>query len=311
MSSMSVSVIALDVGGTHVRSACVNQQGECLAHARRLAELSKIAHLSKPEAEQHVLDVLQKAIAAVAPATAPIGIAFPGFVRGETGVVASSPNLPHLHDFPLAELLQQRLQTPVFVANDALAACVGEHRFGVGQGYDHLLHLTLGTGVGAGLVLHHKPYAGTQGMAMEMGHLCLVPKGRVCACGARGCLEAYASASAVAAIYQQRSADAVDAETVCRRADEGDAIAKQVLAEAGAYLGAAIAEALTLLDLQQVSLSGGLTGAWSHFYPALMQALNAGLIPPMKNTIHVQRSHLDDQAGLLGAAALAFQGVSP
>jgi glucokinase len=308
-------VLAADVGGTNVRVAIVDAAGHIHARHRQQAELSRLQAGTPDEAARQVLSVLEAAFRPLrdaAPDAIGIGIGFPGFFRAHSGVLAASPNVPGLVDFPLAERLSQRLGLPVAAHNDALTACLGEARFGAGKGHAHLMHITLGTGVGGGVVIDGAPYAGEGGMSMEIGHLRVVdpadPGARPCGCGGRGCLETYASATAVAARYAKEAGrDGVTPIEIHERAGSGEALAQRVLTEAGAYLGQAIAEAAKLLDIRTVTVGGGLSLAWEWLHPALMARMEERLIPPQRGQVQVLHSTLGDDAGLLGAAALALE----
>ncbi len=306
-----MNVLALDAGGTNIRLAIVDANGVIHARLTRQAKLSSLNASSTHEAGGYVIRTLTVAIKkmlANRTGIQAIGIGFPGFFRQDTGILAASPNIPQLTEFPLAEQLARSLPLPVHIHNDATLAALGEFRFGTGRGKPALLHLTLGTGVGGGLVLNGVPYSGESGMAMEIGHLCVQPEGRPCGCGGTGCLEAYASATAVLDRYHEAGGcRATEAAEIYRRAKKKDAVAKQVLEEAGSALGYAIAQAVTLLDVHHASLSGGLTGAWDLLSPPLLERMNTRLIAPMKGTVEVHRSSLGDDAGLLGAAALALE----
>lgn len=311
-------VLAADVGGTNIRVAVVDDAGAVHARHRQQAELSQLQAANPDEAAGQVLAALEAAFRPLldeAPDAAGIGIGFPGFFRGDSGVLAASPNVPGLVDFPLAEQLSRQLGLPVTAHNDALAACLGEFRFGAGKGGTHLMHLTLGTGIGGGAVIDGVPYAGEGGMSMEIGHMRVVdpadPGARPCGCGGRGCLETYASATAVAARYAKAAGrDWVTPIEIHERAGAGEALAQQVLTEAGAYLGQAIAEAARLLDIRTVTIGGGLSLAWEWLHPPLVERLEARVIPPQRGRIRVLHSSLGDDAGLLGAAALALTDVN-
>ncbi|RLL53704.1 ROK family protein [Mariprofundus sp. EBB-1] len=305
-------ILAADIGGTNLRLAITDQTGKILDESRVQAELSLHNAASKRAAEAHIITTISHGIHTFLKQSSyranSIGIGFPGFFHGQTGVLASSPNLPLLHDFRLAELLSNSIDKPVAVQNDALCAAIGEHRFGAGQGQNNLLHITLGTGVGGGLILNHKPYGGEHGMAMEFGHLCVeraVGNSRPCGCGNTGCLESYASASAVIQIYQEKTGLRCSAKDIYHKARSGDDVAQRILTQAGTYLGMAIAETIKLLDISTITVSGGLSGAWPIIHPALIESLDANLIPPLKGKTTVLQSTLADNAGLLGAAAIA------
>ena len=302
--------LAADVGGTNIRLAIIDQHGQILQESRVQAELSQQSVTLQANAEQQVIHTLALAMQpmlnqSVYPIES-IGVGFPGFFRGDTGILAASPNLPLLHDFPLADLLSNRLKRPVFVQNDALCAAIGEHQHGAGQGKNNLLHITLGTGVGSGLILNNTPYSGEHGMAMEFGHLCIEHHhGRLCGCGNYGCVEAYASATAVVKRFTEKCGGKHDAKEVFELALQCNDCAEKIMREAGQYLGMAIAEAIKLLDVTTITVSGGLSNAWDLLYPALKDELDTNLISPLKGKVNVLRSNLDDNAGLLGAAAIA------
>jgi len=297
-------ILAADIGGTNIRAALVAADGSIAEEQRTQIDLG-----DRNMTESQLVDKLTNCFAEIIkahPQIKAIGAGFPGFFLGGPGVLKTSPNLPKLKNAALASQLSNHLGISVTLQNDALCAAMGEARFGAGKGADNLLHITLGTGVGGGLVLNQKAYTGEFGMAMEFGHLRVVrgDGARQCGCGGKGCVEAYASATAVALRYAEATGHYTDAKGVFERAEIGDQDATRILISAGAYLGESIAEAIKLLDVHTVTISGGLIGAWSLLHPAIMASLEANLIPPLKGTIRVLPSTLRDNAGLLGAAAL-------
>jgi glucokinase len=302
-------VIAADIGGTNIRLAVIDPQGEIVAESRYRAALSRHGELSQATAETHVIKTLCETIQPFAErhGIERLGMGFPGFFHGRTGLLAASPNLPLLQEFALAARLSEALGIAVQVENDALCAAIGEQKYGAGQGRANLLHITLGTGVGSGLILNNIPYSGEHGMAMEFGHLCIEHHdGRLCGCGNHGCVEAYASATALIRRFNEIcNCELADAKTIFEQARAGHTCAVTITDEAGRYLGMAIAEAVKLLDVTTVTVSGGLTGGWDILYPPLIGELNNNLIAPQKGRVEVLRSRLDDNAGLLGAAAIA------
>ena len=310
-------VLALDVGGTHLRGAVVDRAGSILTQVKIKSELSKTDFDTPQQAEYHVLRVLSECLQNLKekhPESRAAGIGFPGFFRGGTGIVEASPNIPQLHEFDLAGALSGQLGISVSAQNDALLAALGEFRFGVGKGLSQLIHVTLGTGVGGGAILSNAPYSGDGGMAMEIGHLRVEPQdsksARMCGCGNRGCLETYASATAVAARFMEASGHQVnDARQVYELATGGDATARRILEESGDYLGRALAEAVKLLDIRNISISGGLASAWDILHPAMASSLEHELIPPLRGRVRIHRSTLGDNAGLLGAATLAMKAL--
>jgi len=302
-------VLAADIGGTNIRLAIVDPQGQIVAESRIQAELSRHAEISQAAAETHVIRTLTEAIRPFASQhdINCLGMGFPGFFHSQRGLLIGSPNLPLLQNFALAGRLSDALAMNVSVENDALCAAIGEQKFGAGQGRANLLHITLGTGIGSGLILNNTPYSGEHGMAMEFGHLCIEHRdGRLCGCGNYGCVEAYASATALMKRFTEIcQCEVTDAKSIFEQARQGHACAVTITNEAGIYLGMAIAEAVKLLDVTTITISGGLSGGWDILYPALKRELNNNLISPLKGKVDVLRSKLDDNAGLLGAASIA------
>ncbi|WP_018293743.1 ROK family protein [Mariprofundus ferrooxydans] len=298
-------ILAADIGGTNIRTAVVDSDGTLLHEHNVTARLSDpdlsadaiitiIADLLRPMLKHHITAV---------------GLGFPGFFRGDSGILAASPNLPNISELALADRLHEALDLPVAVQNDALCAALGEHQFGAGRGSQNLLHMTLGTGIGGGLILNNRAWSGEFGMAMEIGHL-RVAEERLCGCGLHGCLETYASATAVCRLYQEETGEQHSAEAIYQLAVAGDQQAKTIIEQAGHYLGAAIAEAIKLLDIHNVTISGGLTGAWPLLHPALVKTLDERLIPPLRSTVNVYRTTLGDHAGLLGASVIARNALA-
>ena len=303
-------VLAADVGGTNIRAAVIDPDGSIRKEQRVQADLS-----AADVSEDDVIDALESALSGLIgdeKSITAIGIGFPGFFRGDSGIIASSPNIPALWDFALAEALAVRMKLPVSVQNDGLCAAIGEHQFGVGEERSNLLHITLGTGIGCGLILNNQPFTGDNGMAMEFGHLCVHTgdKARLCGCGNHGCVEAYASATAISSRYATQSGQNRDAASIYELACQSNKAAINVFEEAGMYLGLAIAEAVKLLDIHLVSISGGLTGAWPLLHAPLISALEANLISPHRGKVIVRRSSLNDNAGLRGAAVIAHASLS-
>ncbi|MFQ5581875.1 MAG: ROK family protein [Mariprofundaceae bacterium] len=308
--TLTRQVLAIDAGGTHVRMALIDSRGGIMEQTKARINFSKYRAETSEQTETYVVKTLADSCASIferQPDIGAVGIGFPGFFIENTGVLAASPNIPMLQDFPLAARLSEQLGKPVYVQNDALMAAVGEFRFGAGKNAPSLLHLTLGTGIGGGLILDGKPYPGEGGMAMEIGHLCLMPGGRPCGCGSKGCLEAYASATAIAARYHEASGQHLDASQIHALAVNGDTLADHILQDAGAYLGQAIAGCIKLLDVRLVTISGGLTGAWELLHPHIASGLESRLLPPQRGKIQVRKTMLGDNAGLFGAAATALQ----
>lgn len=250
--------------------------------------------------------------------TLPVGIGIAGIVHAD-GRVVYGPNLV-LRDVPLAGIVGARREGTVVVANDATFAAVGEHRMGAGRGVDDLVMVTIGTGVGGGVVAHGRPVLGSNGFAGELGHL-PVPQGtRVCGCGATGCLEAHASGHALRAIMHERRAagettrvaandrGAITLEAITDAAAQGDALAAAVINDAAGALGSVLAAVTTAVDPEVIVLGGGagqLLAPW--FVPTVRDRLARDVFgATFRRLPEVRPAHLGDDSGTVGAALAAM-----
>jgi len=240
----------------------------------------------------------------------------PGLIAVD-GTVTTSPNPPALDGRPLAADLAERLRLPVVVANDANAVAWGEALFGAGREFASFLALTLGTGVGGGLVLDRRLWLGADGAAGEVGHWTVVPAGRSCGCGNRGCLEQYASARALAVLARERieagaasalaeiPAEELTSLQVGEAARRGDALALAVLDEAGGCLGQVLGGIANLLNLDGAVITGGAVDSFDLMRPAILRELRRHAFTVPGRRLAVVPGRLGDEAGILGAAALA------
>jgi glucokinase len=299
-------LIGVDVGGTNLRVGVVDKH-RVVWENRYHADFS---HLCKTLAPAEALAAIQQSLAqslaealALYPAVSAVGIGFPGFIDPITQHVLQSPNLPGLINVDVISGLRSLLNLPVIVENDASAAAYGE--YAISDKLHDLIYIGLGTGVGGGLILADKSYPGSNGFAMEIGHLCVVPDGRLCGCGNHGCMEQYASASGVVLNYSEVSGAARDAEQIAALAAAGDAHALQAYRVAGDALAQGLAHILKVLDVADVVIGGGLSLSWNLLQPAFESRLNQDLIPVLRGKIRVHLSKAGDQAGIIGAAMLA------
>jgi glucokinase len=302
----------MDLGGTNLRVAGVSAGGEVVA-----------LHREQTVARQGPGPVIERIVAAIGRVSDGITAAggsirgvvlgAPGIISSREGTVVASPNLPGWRDVPLRDLVASATGLPVLLENDANAAAYGEYWRGAGRGCDSMVLLTLGTGVGGGLVLHGELWRGADGMAGEIGHVTVEPNGRTCRCGNAGCLETYASATAVVENYRELSAieEGVSAEEVGRRALEGDANARQSYREAGRSLGIAFAGLVNLLNPEQIVIGGGVLPAWDLFMPTAEQELRRRAFAPAAERVRFAPAALGDLAGVTGAAGLLWRDLAP
>ncbi len=298
--------IGIDVGGTNLRIG-VFENLNLVEEMRIQADFSTICKNNPPEtAWETILTITAESIQSVLaqyPEIAHIGIGFPGFIDPYTHAVAQSPNLPGLHNVNLAYDLASLLQKTVVVENDANAAAFGEYCL-AGKPTTGLIYLGLGTGVGGGLILNGQPHVGHHGCAMEVGHITVVPEGRLCGCGNLGCMEQYASASGVSLSYEAATQRKHTAAEIAAFATAGDNSAINAYEIAADALAQALASILKVVDVQHVVIGGGMAGAWNLMDNAFYQRLNHDLIPVLHGKVKVEVSTAQDIAGMLGAAML-------
>lgn len=299
----------IDVGGTNLRVGVVEDTR--LIYTKRFhADFAQLYLTHAPEvAWQQVVatiaDALEKVLQ-VFPDIASIGIGFPGFIDPVNGTILQSPNLPGLQYKDLTSGLAARIDQPVVVENDAVAAAYGEyclHR----NTLQNLAYIGLGTGVGGGLVYGGKAFVGQHGTAMEVGHIIVDTSdtARPCGCGNRGCLEQYASASGVAFSYKLSTGLELEAIRVAELARGGDAHAKAAFELAGMHLGQAVAHIAKILDIGQIVIGGGLSNAWVLMQDTFDRQLQADLIPALRENVYIRISTSGDDAGILGAALIS------
>ena len=307
MTDTGVLRLGLDVGGTNLRLGVFSGL-TLLEETRFQADYSAICKQYPPaQAWQKILQETVQAIKPLLqkyPGIQAIGIGFPGFIDPKTGTLAQSPNLPGLLDVNLGTGLSQLLGVAVRVENDANAAAYGEYYL-LAQPAGGMLYLGLGTGVGAGLVVHGQVWAGQHGYAFEAGHIIVEPGGRLCGCGNRGCVEQYASATGISNAYAEQAGQKLTARDIAALAGQGDVTAIATYAFAGDKLAQALASILKIIDVEHVVIGGGVVAAWPLLQASFMQRLEHDLIPVLRGKIQVHLSRASDQAGMLGAALLA------
>jgi glucokinase len=237
-----------------------------------------------------------------------IGIGVPGLI-GRDGVVRSSVNMQPLEGFNLAAWIEARSGLPTICGNDANVIALGEQRFGAGCGVSSCLVVTIGTGLGSGLILDGKLWSGSGGFAAELGHVTVDPEGIPCPCGNRGCLEQYASAGALVRFARQRmpekTAESLDAEKVGELARKGDAAALEAFNQLGYWLGTGLASLINTLNIQAVIIGGGVSASFDVFLPVLRRNIQQRCFPQIYEGLVIEKALREDDAGLLGGAVLA------
>lgn len=299
-------VLGLDLGGSTLQCAVANLSGQIVSRRNEPTGGVRTSHELLDRIERLARETLAAAPAHPAqggPELRAVGVATPGIVDVDLGVVlGASPNLPEWHDLPLREHLERRLGVPVRVENDVNAALLGEHRFGRARGVRNAAFVAVSTGLGGALLLDGRLYRGARGGAGEIGYWLAGHEHVHADWGGRGCLESLCSGSAMA-----RAAGAPDARAVCELARAGDAAALEIVQSTAEYLGLAVSNLASLLDLEMVVLGGGVMLSADLFLD-LIRSIVARHAP---TRVEVVPSQLGDEAGLRGAVQMALTAVTP
>ena len=307
------AVLALDIGGTKLAVAMVTPDGE--SHG----------FLSEPTDKQrgpdaviaHLFDMGRRSVVAAGlGAPVAVGISCGGPLDAAAGVLTRPLHLPGWIDVPIVAMASEAFGVPAVVENDATAAVLGEHRYGAARGAEIALYLTLSTGVGGGSIIDGRLHRGAAGNGGEFGHLTVRPGGRQCACGRRGCLEAYASGTNIAARANElleesdrpsslRGLDIVRAEHVSAAAAEGDLLARELWDDTTALLGQAVTDLVNVFEPHVVVLGGGVTRAGALLLDPVRDIVRATAMPPAARVV-VTLAGLGDEVCVIGAGALAL-----
>lgn len=305
-------IFAADLGGTHLRVATVDEHGKILFRAKQ-----HTPHGNDPNdivgAIVHAVNEYRKT--ADDARLKAVSVVVPGTVKAEEGTVVKAPNLPCLDGFRLAAALTNKLGVPAILENDANAAAVGELWQGAAQGCRTIICVTLGTGVGGGIILDGELWRGVDGAAAEIGHMCVDPFGGVaCTCGSRGCLEVFASATAIVRMTREASPRHPDsllqgsanltAQAIFEAGLKGDELALEIFRRMGVYLGIGLANLINILNPEMIVIAGGVVNGWDLFEKHMRQEVEERAFPLVR--VKIVRAKCGDDAGLLGAARLAI-----
>ncbi len=309
---MKEIVLATDLGGTNLRMAAVNRNGTILYRTKRETPRAERAD----EIVSAMVEAANECCKNVGEVSA-IGVAVPSGVDYANGLIIKAPNVPCLDGFRISAALSNELNLPVALENDANAAAIGEQTFGAAKGFQSAIAVTLGTGVGGGIIIDGKILRGIDGMAGEIGHICVEPFGASCNCGGRGCIEQYASATAIVrqAIELENkypkstlrnktgltSADVYDAGIA------GDELALEVFRRVGFYLGIALSGLINCLNPEVITIGGGAAGGWDLFINHANDQINKRSYRVSAERAKIVKAVCGDDAGILGVAKLAFE----
>lgn len=307
------TIIGIDIGGTTVKLALVKTgaQHQILTH-------NKIDTGATDPGQQIVARIaaaIREMLKTTGETAIGAGVGCPGLINNKTGFVATSANLPTFKNFPLAAQLQKELGLPVAIQNDAKAACLGEFNFGASKGCQNMVLLTLGTGVGGGVITSGRLLTGADNAATELGHVKIAyTDAPLCACGTHGCIEAFVGMKGVARIATAALAQNpkttlnpqnLTTKDLAQHARAGDPTATQILTTVGQYLGRGIAHFIDIFNPEKVVLAGGVSRATDLLMPGIKQSLNQYCsFPPTRDRTKIEPTSLPDDINVLGAAAV-------
>ncbi len=311
---MKEIVLAADLGGTNLRMAAVDREGTILYRTRRETPRDT----ARPDDIVRQIVEAAKECKANCPGDAvkAFAAAVPGTISSERGVIMKAPNLPALNGFRMGVALEHDLDVKTVLENDANAAALGEAWRGAANGFRNSICVTLGTGVGGGIIIDNKILRGIDGTAGEIGHICVEPFGATCGCGSRGCVEQYASATAIIRQTQELASQysksnlldqlQLTARDVYEAGKNGDELALEVFRRQGFYLGLALSGLINVLNPEAIVIGGGAAAGWDLFLPHLRETIESRAYREPAARARVMRAECGDDAGILGAARLAF-----
>lgn len=314
-------VLAVDIGGTKIMTAVFSDEGRMLAKDVYPTQADE-GHRAVIERLFSAIDGLLNENDVVPSQLGGIGIAAAGIIDSGRGLITVAPNLPGWHDVPLKRIVAEKYRVNTFLINDACGAALGEHRFGAGRGVSNLVLLTLGTGIGGGIIINGELYEGASGSAGEIGHMIIDVNGPECGCGNRGCLEALASGKAVSrdAINRIKKGDesslvsmvggkieGITAEQVGAAARSGDPLALDVLSRAASYLGMGLVNLVNIFNPEMIILGGGMAKLGALFLDPVKRVVAEAAFPVSAQAVSIVTAQLGNEAGIYGAAAYVLK----
>jgi glucokinase len=292
-------VLALDIGGSKIMCGAVTADGEI----RRAVKTALPSKYGVGELSAAIFSLTEDIASEFR--CAACGVAIPGLADAGSGTWVYAP-YSGISDFKIARVLSGRLSMPVFIENDVNACAVGERRFGACRGVDDFLWITVSNGIGGSVFCRGELYTGCCGNAGEIGHFKVVPGGRLCGCGARGCLEAEAAGPAISDKFYELTGIRASAKDIAERAKNGDGNAKSVYEKAGYLIGLAAGNAANLINPAKVIFGGGVSTDFELLRPGLEKGVAETLFAAANKAVAFEKTALGYNAALVGAAALAL-----
>lgn len=313
--------VGIDLGGTKILIALINKQnGEVLYHVKKKTKKDKGPKNIMKKMIEGIEELFEQSGISKDEISS-IGVGAAGQIDRKNGILIGAPNLD-CYDLNIKEILQKHFNLPVYLGNDVEIATIGEQKFGAGKGYDDFVCVFVGTGVGSAIVKDSKIITGATGTAGEIGHIIVDLNGRQCACGAHGCLEAYASRSAIerrieGALKKGRQSCILDyletgksitSSMIQKSIEQEDELVLQCVTEASEYLSGGIASIINFINPKLIILGGGLIEAVDFFYQKTIKKAKAKSLPVPAKHIEFKKAELGDFSGVIGAAFLEDRG---
>src|SRR5215471_11618891 len=295
-----MNFVGLDIGGTTIKAGLVNESGVVLSTIQAATITNSIDGL---------IETLAKLVVHFEPVARfeAVGVGIPGLRSTRTHRIETSPHIPCIHHLNLEDILSKRLKLKVVTENDANVGAYAEWACGAGKGLEHMAYLTIGTGLGGGLILSGRLYHGASGYAGEMGHVSVEPDGRLCACGSIGCLETRVSGPGLVETARELSPGyaALTAESIYKAACAGDKVALRAFEVTGQFLGIACANLINLLNIEMIVIGGGVIASGDLLLDSARAEVQQRAFEPAARICPIVQSQLWPNAGLIGAAMLA------
>jgi glucokinase len=312
------SIIAVDIGGSKIMTAAFTEDGHILARDTVPTMVEEGVNKVIARISSSIETLLDQNITEIDRLSG-IGLACAGGVDSERGIVVTpSPNLPDWKDIHLADIIRGRFNINTFIVNDASAAALGESRYGAGKGMKNIVLLTVGTGIGGGIIIDNELYLGSRGGAGELGHMSIDVNGPACGCGNLGCLEMLASGKAVTREAVGRikhgeksmmmemvegKIEDITAETIAIAADRGDALAKDIMDRAAYYLGVGVVNLVNIFNPDMIIIGGGMSELGEMLIGPSRKMVKERAFSISSQAVRIVTAQLGNEAGIYGAAA--------
>lgn len=308
--------IGIDVGGTNVKIALVNEKGSII-YSNSIPTRAEMGYEYTINNMKEAIGDLLKETKSSAKDIEGMGFGFPGQIDCQKGIVRLAPNIPGWVDVPIAAIMEKEFGIPTRVDNDVRCAALGELNFGAGIGCENLICITVGTGIGSGLIINGKLVRGASNAAGEIGHIKLdMTGGPLCGCGDRGCLEAFASGPSIVAMaeeyikggkstkYRELANPEITPYIVSEAAKQGDPVAQRIFAIVGEYIGIGLASVVNLLNPEKIIIGGGVAAAGDILMTPIKETLVKRAMKIAGSTVEVVPAELGNTAGVIGASLL-------